>query len=115
MEKYFDGKYKVDFKRLSLINREGYELFTIRDRETDKLNGGFLSEDVRFILDKALQEFFKNGYCRVVQGPGTWIELDPESGENNGSVLSPDGYEHSFCIPPEYYDQLDDEIKAKLK
>ena len=114
MEKYTEGKYKLDFKRLSLINREGNELFWIRD-QSDGTEDEFLTESIVIILDKALEEFLKNGYCRIVHGPGTWIELNPESGENNGSVLSPDGERHSFCIPPEYYDQLDDEIKAKLK
>lgn len=115
MEKYFEGKYKLDFKRLSLLNREGYELFWIRDQNDGIGNEKFLNGSIITMLDKALEEFLKNGYCRIVHGPGTWIELDPESGENNGSVLSPDGDEHSFCIPPEYYDQLDDETKAKLK
>ena len=103
MEKYIKWKYKHSGHTFVLVNRENYELKK------------WTYPQIKDVLDAALEELLKNNYVAIVQGPGYWLTWDLEGGENNGSVLSPDGYSHSFCIPPEYYDQLDDEIKAKLK
>ena len=112
MEKYTEGKYKQDFKRIVLIDREGYMLRSLRDREIREdidIFGG-LSTDMVFMLDRALEQLFETGYARIVQGVGTWLELDM-----NDSVVPTDGIPRTSKLPPLYYNQLDDEIKAKLK
>jgi hypothetical protein len=108
MEKYREGLFKLDFKRIALIDREGYILQSVRDECIESGHGG-LTTDMIYILDKALEQLFETGYVRIVQGLGTWLELDMENG-----VIPTDGPRTSK-LPPAYYDQLDDEIKAKLK
>ena len=103
MEKYVKWKYKHSHDTFLFVNREGYEMKKWHFPQIQQL------------LTEAIEILLRDNYICIVQGPGPWLTWDMEGGENNGSVLSPDGYPHSFCIPPEYYDQLDDEIKAKLK
>ena len=104
MEKYVQWKYKHSHSLFMLVNKD----LDIIQKYSDP-------DPIKQVLDRALEVLLEDGYVRIIQGPGAWLTWDLEGGENNGSILSPDGEMHSFCMPPEYYDQLDDEIKAKLK
>ena len=97
MQKYYEGKYKHAIQVCSVINRDGYELEIFLQDELSAVN-------------KAISILLEEGYVRIVNGPGTWLELDLERG-----VVSPDGFPHSYCIPPDIWEKLDDETREKLK
>ena len=97
--KFEEGKFKHSISTFCLVNREGYEVekFYGLDQETNALK-----RTIDFLIE--------TGYARLIQGPGTWLELDLDKG-----VVSKDGSYHSHYIPPNFYETLDDEIKSKLK
>jgi hypothetical protein len=97
MEKYYEHKYKHLWDHYVIINAEGYEVEVIVGDENRAIKS-------------AINLAIETGYANLVQGPGTFLKLDMERG-----LISPDGGYHDFCIPPNIYEELDDEIKEKLK